>query len=316
MGTSSVARAFTLVLVILGVCQVHSLESCYYQHSCPSAEQTIAKVVAKAIYQDARVGSGILRLFFHDCFVEGCDASILIDSSSNDAEKDAVPNQSLYSKAFDAIDDAKTAVEDICPETVSCADILAYSASVSVAVLGGQRFDIQGGRLDGFVSKMSEIPANLPAPNDTLSTLKNLFSSKGLNKQDLVVLSGAHTIGKAHCTAFENRLSPNVDPSLNSEFAHSLDAQCVSTDTLVDNDVQTPTSFDNAYHQNVVNGKALFKSDAELYTSSSTSNYVDQYANNNGDFLGDFTTSLMKMGQIDLKSGSKGNIRRNCRSFN
>lgn len=316
------AGVFTLLLVISNVCHVESksylgMQSNFYQRSCPGAEDAVARVVKNAVDSDPRTGAGILRVFFHDCFVQGCDASVLITSSSGDAEKDAVPNLTLHS--FDVIDDAKAAVEDICPETVSCADVLAYAAATSVSVLGGPRVDIQGGRLDGFVSSINEVANNIPSPLDTLSQLQSLFSSKGLSNQDLVLLAGAHTIGKAHCGAFSNRLYPSVDPTLNGGFASSLVGQCPqggSNSTVVNNDVQTPTSFDNAYHQNVQHGKVLFTSDEQLYTSSSTSDYVDKYASSNWAFLNDFGDSLINMGQIGVKTGSNGNIRSKCSAFN
>jgi peroxidase len=63
---------------------------------------------------------------------QGCDASVLVNSTANNtAEKDAIPNLSL--EGFDVIDEIKTQLENTCPGKVSCADILALSARVSVA---------------------------------------------------------------------------------------------------------------------------------------------------------------------------------------
>jgi hypothetical protein len=60
--------------------------------------------------------------------VQGCDGSVLIDSPS---EKDAIPNLTLH--GFEVIDAAKTAVDKECGTgLVSCADILALAAQISV----------------------------------------------------------------------------------------------------------------------------------------------------------------------------------------
>lgn len=59
--------------------------------------------------------------------VQGCDASVLIDSPS---ERDAPPNRSL--QGFEVIDAAKTAIERRCPGIVSCADITAMASQLAV----------------------------------------------------------------------------------------------------------------------------------------------------------------------------------------
>lgn len=76
--------------------------------------------------------------------MQGCDASVLLDSTANNkAEKDSIPNLSLA--GFDVIQDIKAELEAKCPGIVSCADILTLATrdAVSVQVSHNHRVLIQ-----------------------------------------------------------------------------------------------------------------------------------------------------------------------------
>ena len=93
----------------------------FYRSTCPRVESIVQSAVRSAFQVNPTVAPGLLRMFFHDCFVNGCDASILIDGPST--EKTAPPNSLL--RGFEVIDAAKSQLETTCPGVVSCADILA-----------------------------------------------------------------------------------------------------------------------------------------------------------------------------------------------
>jgi peroxidase len=114
-----------LLAVALLSCVAHAqLSKNFYSTSCPSVETTVWEVMKEAVVKDRRVGASLLRLFFHDCFVQGCDGSILLDDGG---EKSAGPNANSV-RGFDVIDAIKARVEAACPGVVSCADILAIAA--------------------------------------------------------------------------------------------------------------------------------------------------------------------------------------------
>jgi peroxidase len=75
------------------------------------------------------------KLYLYALKLQGCDGSILLDDTSSfTGEKNANPNRNS-ARGFDVIDNIKTAVENVCPGVVSCADILAIAAADSVAIV-------------------------------------------------------------------------------------------------------------------------------------------------------------------------------------
>lgn len=59
---------------------------------------------------------------------QGCDGSILLDNTTDYvSEKEVLANKNS-ARGFDVIDLIKAALEDACPQTVSCADILALAS--------------------------------------------------------------------------------------------------------------------------------------------------------------------------------------------
>lgn len=146
---------------------------------------------------------------------------MLLNSTSGTAERDAPPNLSL--RGYQVIDAVKAAVESTCPNTVSCADIIALVArdavvqvtvitnkqilnankymslfrlSLGVLILtiaiqiNGPSWPVPLGRRDGRVSNSSEASMDLPPPSGNITTLVKSFSDKGLSVRDLVILSG------------------------------------------------------------------------------------------------------------------------------
>ncbi|PWZ16417.1 Peroxidase 4 [Zea mays] len=46
------------------------LSTGFYSHSCPGVHDAVRSVLQAAIAREQRMGASILRLFFHDCFVQ------------------------------------------------------------------------------------------------------------------------------------------------------------------------------------------------------------------------------------------------------
>ncbi|CAA2990524.1 lignin-forming anionic peroxidase [Olea europaea subsp. europaea] len=183
---AAVAAIFSLLMIS---CQAQ-LSSTFYDSTCPNALSTIRTSIRRAVSSERRMAASLIRLHFHDCFVQGCDASILLDDAPGiTSEKTAGPNDNS-ARGYEVIDSAKSAVENICPGVVSCADILAVAARDASAAVGGPSWTVKLGRRDSTMATRSLVESNLPDARDDLRTLISTFSRKGLNERDMVVLSG------------------------------------------------------------------------------------------------------------------------------
>ncbi|KAG5550732.1 hypothetical protein RHGRI_015623 [Rhododendron griersonianum] len=143
LGKLTILCVWVFLGVLVGIASAQ-LSTTFYSSSCPKVLVTIKKAVKSAVSKEARMGASLLRLHFHDCFVNastfhslclhchGCDASVLLDGSTG--EKSARPNNNSL-RGFDVIDTIKSKVEKLCPGVVSCADILTIAArDATVAV--------------------------------------------------------------------------------------------------------------------------------------------------------------------------------------
>ncbi|KAI3878115.1 hypothetical protein MKX03_003435 [Papaver bracteatum] len=326
MGTMSLTSLAILVLFGLLSSAFAQLKTGFYSRSCPKAEKIVLDYVNEHVPHAPTLAATFIRMHFHDCFVRGCDGSVLLNrtSSNNPVEKEAPPNLTL--QGFDFIDRVKALLETECPQTVSCADVIALVARDAVAITGGPSWKVPTGRRDGFVSNQDEATNQIPAPSDNFTELRTSFANKGLNVKDLVLLSGAHTIGITHCNEFSNRLynftgKGDQDPSLDSEYATNLkNKKCKTiTDntTLVEMDPGSFRTFDLSYFKNLVKRRGLFSSDAALITDSTSLSYVAELVNGNlSKFFKEFAKSMEKMGKVGVKVGTAGEIRKLCAVVN
>lgn len=299
------------------------LDTRFYHSSCPSLQQITASVVASYIQQDPTAGAPLVRMFFHDCAVNGCDASVLIKSTPNNtAERDAVPNQTL--RGFDIVDEIKSQLEAVCPGIVSCADIIAVAAKDAVFQQGGPDWIVELGRKDGVVSSAAEAEALLPSSHSNAATLVASFAALGLTSRDMVTLSGAHTFGRAHCTEVARRFygynsSNGMDPSLSVTYGQTLRSLCpqpLNPGSSVPLDPTTPNTFDEVYYSDLLQGKGLMSSDAALVADPHTARYVTEYSQNTDAFFNRFTAAMLKLGRVGVKLGSDGEVRRICSAVN
>jgi len=298
------------------------LSPTFYATTCPSLESVVRDATYQAVLDEQRMGASLLRLHFHDCFVQGCDGSVLLDDAPGFVgEKTAFGNVNSV-RGFEVMDTIKTKVEAACPGVVSCADILALAARDSTVKLGGPTWTVPLGRRDSMTASRDLANADLPPPFFNISGLIAGFAKKGFTAREMTALSGAHTVGFAQCQNYRDRIynETNIDPL----FAQGLKTGCASAGHATDGnlapfDGPTELVFDNSYYDNLVNRRGLIHSDQELYNpggKQSQAMVVSQYRSSSTTFFNEFAAAMVKMGKITPLTGNDGQIRLNCRLVN
>ncbi|KAG7539134.1 hem peroxidase [Arabidopsis suecica] len=292
----------------------------FYGNRCRNVESIVKSVVQSHVRSIPANAPGILRMHFHDCFVRGCDGSVLL--AGNTSERTAVPNRSL--RGFEVIEEAKTRLEKACPRTVSCADILTLAARDAVVLTGGQRWEVPLGRLDGRISQASDV--NLPGPSDSVAKQKQDFAAKTLNTLDLVTLVGGHTIGTAGCGLVRGRFfnfngTGQPDPSIDPSFVPLIQAQCPQNGgTRVELDEGSAGRFDTSFLRKVTSSRVVLQSDLVLWRDPETRVIIERLLGLRRPSLrfgAEFGKSMVKMSLIEVKTRlADGEIRRVCSAIN
>ncbi|KAL5097649.1 hypothetical protein RYX36_001976 [Vicia faba] len=260
-----IATALCCVAIVFGGLTFSSdaqLDPNFYGKTCPQLQSIVYQILSNVATKDPRMPASLIRLHFHDCFVQ----------------------------------------------------------------TGGPGWLVPLGRRDSLTANQSLANINLPGPSFSLTQLKSAFADQGLTTLDLVSLSGAHTFGRSRCFLFSDRLynfsnTGKPDPTLDATYLKVLQKQCPQNgpgDTRVNFDPTTPDILDKNYYNNLQVKKGLLQSDQELFSTpgADTIGIVNNFANNQNAFFQNFANSMIRMGNIGVLTGKKGEIRTQCNFVN
>ncbi|KAK4340468.1 hypothetical protein RND71_041930 [Anisodus tanguticus] len=167
---------------------------------------------------------------------------------------------------------------------ITYADLYQLAGVVAVEVTGGPTIDFVTGRKD---SNISTKEGRLPDGKQGVPHLKDVFYRMGLSDKDIVALSGAHTLGRAHPER------SGFDGPWTKE----------------------PLEFDNSYFVELLKGESegLLKlpTDIALLDDPEFRQYVELYAKDEDAFFRDYAISHKKLSELGctLSSGSKATVR-------
>ncbi|TKY52905.1 Peroxidase 21 [Spatholobus suberectus] len=294
----------------------------YYSKSCPKAEDIIKQQVTQLYNKHGNTAVSWVRNLFHDCMVKSCDASLLLDTVRNGVVSEQTSGRSFGMRNFKYVNTIKAAVEEECPLTVSCADIVALSARDGIALLGGPSIEMKTGRKDSKESYATEVEDFIPNHNDSISLVLSRFQAIGIDVEATVALLGAHSVGRVHCLNLVQRLYPTVDETLDPAHAVYLKRRCPTPNPdpkavqYSRNDLKTPMIIDNNYYKNILQHKGLLTVDEELATDPRTTPYVQKMANDNEYFHQQFSRAILLLSETNPLTSDQGEIRKDCRYLN
>eukprot|EP01018_Ginkgo_biloba_P037281 Gb_00437 [translate_table: standard] len=165
-------------------------------------------------------------------------------------------------------------------------DFYQLAGVVAVEVTGGPSIPFHPGRKDHFDSPEE---GRLPEPTGGTDHLRAVFNRMGLDDQDIVALSGGHTLGRCH----KERSGYEGPWTLN------------------------PLIFDNSYFIELLAGEheglVQLPSDKALLQDPIFSKYVHVYAKDENAFFRDYAEAHLKLSELGWRRGKWYNIRcSNC----
>ncbi|EPS62018.1 hypothetical protein M569_12777, partial [Genlisea aurea] len=202
------------------------------------------------------------------------------DAGTYDARtKTGGPNGSIRNGAelMHAANNGLKIAVDLCEEIkakhpeITYADLYQLAGVVAVEVTGGPTIDFVPGRKD---STESPEEGRLPVADKDAAHLRSIFYRMGLSDQDIVALSGGHTLGRAHRerSGYEGPWTSN------------------------------PLKFDNSYFVELLEGnsKGLLKlpTDQALVEDTEFRKYVNLYAEDEEAFFKDYAASHKRLSEL------------------
>ncbi|TVU30248.1 hypothetical protein EJB05_21858, partial [Eragrostis curvula] len=176
------------------------------------------------------------------------------------------------------------------------------------------------------------IAAAWSASRHNVADITKVFVGKGMTQEDAVVLSGAHSIGGAHCFMFSDRLynfsaGADVDPAMDGGYAGQLRRVCAAPGSAAEGDpenapkvafdARTEQRLDTSYYAELLAGRGLLGSDNALVEDPATRPLVEHLARDVFLFHRKFADAMQRLGMVDVLVGEgQGEIRLDCRAVN
>jgi len=176
--------------------------------------------------------------------------------------------------------------------SVSHADFWAFAAGVAVEEMGGPKIHFRPGRTDAKHTD-SAPEGRLPDANLGADHLREIFYRQGFTDQDIVALSGAHTVGHCHLdrSGFEGPWTAEPLKFDNSYFVDLLNKKWEPSKSGKGN-----SQFRDGQ------GHMMLISDLALIEDENFRKITEKYASSQEQFFSDFAVAFQKLLENGVKT--------------
>jgi len=259
----------------------------------PTSTQEAIVSDLKEFISTKNCGPILIRLSWHDAgayssgkLTGGCPNAVM--RFTDGGESSFGHNAGLPSVAVGLL--APLAEKHVETGAISHADLWALAANVAIETMGGPAIPTRFGRVDAQSSAESveSQEGRLPAGDQGVDHLREIFGPKGISDREIVALSGAHTVGgcKPERSGFDGVWTEEHLKFDNSYFTELLSKPYV---------VETVEATGCPQHRDPESGTIMLNSDIALLEDAAFKAVAEEYARDQDAFFRDFATAWVKI---------------------
>jgi len=183
---------------------------------------------------------------------------------------------------------------------LSHADMWSLAGVVAIQEMGGPDIPWRSGRIDCRDATACTPDGRLPNASLGPSHLREVFGRMGFNDQEIVALSGAHSLGRCHTdrSGFDGPWSFSPTTFSNSYFKLLLSEKWQIKNW------KGPLQYEDAATKSLM----MLPTDLALIKDKKFKQYVELYAKDSGKFEKDFADAYVKLSELGVTfaEGQKG----------
>lgn len=172
---------------------------------------------------------------------------------------------------------------------IDYADFWQFAGIVAIEAAGGPHIPFKAGRKDTQETDEQVPSGRLPDASKGADHLRAVFGKMGLEDQDIVALSGAHALGRAHKdrTGYDGPWTTTPLKFGNTFFTTLVNNKWVEREGF------TPKQYEDEATRKLM----MLPTDLVLIEDPAFKVYVERYAKDQDAFFADFTKSWIKLSE-------------------